>query len=208
MWSWLTSTTWPKVLAPPGHLLPAPGPDVHDDSPVPGLWGPHRCLPLPGPVWWLLHHHHGPHRIWAGGPNAGLTGNWLPPWHDGPADDCWAPHCRWGWYYREGMSVGVLSSLGPSNPEYLCCKSFFYSYSLFKQPCQSVWNLLPLLVEEVNYSICAWIHFLGMGNRCSLSVSVEFILDSLDDSRRVKREMGLAFWSFYWFSVFYLSLYK
>lgn len=27
----------------------------------------------------------------------------------------------------------------------------------------------------------------------SLSVSVGFILDSLDDSRRVKREMGLAF---------------
>lgn len=44
--------------------------------------------------------------------------------------------------------------------------------------------------------------FEGMG----ISWLWVFIVDSMADSRRVERIMGLAFWPFYWTQIFSLSL--
>lgn len=49
-------------------------------------------------------------------------------------------------------------------------------------------------MEEAKYRICAWIHFFGNGLFMALYLfQWGFILDSLADTERVEREMGLAF---------------
>lgn len=87
----------PTLMSPsvsPGCILHALGPPVHDDPTVPRLRGRHRHLPLPRPVRRLLHHHHGPHCLRAGGAHAGIPGHRVPHGADGRAHDCGHAHSR------------------------------------------------------------------------------------------------------------------
>lgn len=78
----------------PGCILHAVGPPVHDDPPVPRFRGRHCHLPLPRPLRRLLHHHHGPHRLRAGGAHAGVPGHRVPHGADGRAHDRGHAHSR------------------------------------------------------------------------------------------------------------------
>lgn len=86
-------TLMPTFISP-GCVLHAVGPPVHDDPPVPRLRGRHCHLPLPRPLRRLLHHHHGPHRLRAGGAHAGVPGHRVPHGADGRAHDRGHAHSR------------------------------------------------------------------------------------------------------------------